>query len=90
MCGNIATFTILTLVRKVYGFSPPKIEHVSDNQSAITATWKDENISVFDKTKPDDGAAKVAATLLLIYKTFLQSNPTGSKFTLTNSALRSP
>jgi hypothetical protein len=60
MRGNIATFTVLDLIRKVYDFSPPNIEHVCNNQSAITANWKDENISVFDKTKPDADVIKVA------------------------------
>jgi hypothetical protein len=60
ICGNIATFTILTLIRKVYGFFYPSIQHVCDNKSAINATWKDENISVFYKTKPDADVAKVA------------------------------
>jgi hypothetical protein len=59
ICGNIATFTVFTLIHKVYGMSPPTIEHVCNNQSAIFYTWKDENISVFDKTKPDDDVAKV-------------------------------
>jgi hypothetical protein len=31
-----------------------------DNKSAITATWKEENISVFEKAKPDADVAKVA------------------------------
>jgi hypothetical protein len=60
ICGNIATFAIVTLIRKVYGFSPPSIEHACDNKSAITATQKDDNSSVFDKTKPDSDLAKVA------------------------------
>jgi hypothetical protein len=60
ICGNTATFTFFTFNRKIYGFSPPSIEHVCDNQSAISATWKDENIIVFDKTKPDADVAKVA------------------------------
>jgi hypothetical protein len=60
ICGNIATFTILTLIRKVYGFFPPSIQHICDNKSDINATWKDGNISVFEKTKPDADVAKVA------------------------------
>jgi hypothetical protein len=60
ICGNIATFTIINLIRKVYGFSPPTIEHGCNHKSAIAATWKDENISVFDNTKPDADVAKVA------------------------------
>jgi hypothetical protein len=60
MFGNIATFPVLTLIWKVYGFVALNIEDVYDNQSAITATWKNENISVFDKTKPDDDVAKLA------------------------------
>jgi hypothetical protein len=59
-CGNIATFAIFTLIQKVYEFSPPSVQHVCDNKSAINATWKDEKISVFDKTKPDADVAKVA------------------------------
>jgi hypothetical protein len=55
-----STFTVFTIIRKVYGFSPAFIEHVCDNQTAISATWKDENISVFDKTKPDADVAKLA------------------------------
>jgi hypothetical protein len=60
ICGSIATFTVLTLIRKVYGFFPPNIEHVCGNKYAITATWKYENISVFDKTKSDTDVTKVA------------------------------
>jgi hypothetical protein len=37
--GNIAKFAFFTLLHKVYGVSPPAIEHVCDNQPAITATW---------------------------------------------------
>jgi hypothetical protein len=29
-------------------------------QSAISATWKDKHISVFDRTKPDADVAKIA------------------------------
>jgi hypothetical protein len=51
---------VLALIRKVYRFLPPNIKHVCDNQYEVTATWKDENISVFDNTKPDTDVAKVA------------------------------
>jgi hypothetical protein len=44
--------------------STPTIEHVCDNKSAIAATWKDENISVSNKTKPDADVAKVAINLI--------------------------
>jgi hypothetical protein len=67
---NIATCTMLTLIRKVYSYPPPNIERVCDNQSAITATWKDENISVFENTKPDDYAAKAARNAIADIKTF--------------------
>jgi hypothetical protein len=60
ICGNIATFTVFTLIRKVYGFAPPSIEHVCKNQSAISATWKDENINIFNKSKPDADVAKLS------------------------------
>jgi hypothetical protein len=60
ICGNTVAFTIITLIRKVYGFSPPNIEHICDNKSAITATLKDENISVFDQTKPDADVVRVS------------------------------
>jgi hypothetical protein len=40
LCGNIATFFILNIIRRFYGFSQPNIEHVCDNQSVITATCK--------------------------------------------------
>jgi hypothetical protein len=40
--------------------SPPLIQDVCDNKSASSATWKDENASVFDNTKPDADIAKVA------------------------------
>jgi hypothetical protein len=39
--------------------SPPLIQHVCDNKSAISATWKEENTIVFDKTKSDADVAKV-------------------------------
>jgi hypothetical protein len=60
LCGNIATFSILNIIRRVYGFSPPTIKHVCDNQSAFTATWKENTLSVFDKTKPDADVITVA------------------------------
>jgi hypothetical protein len=75
VCSNIATFTILTLIRQVYGFSPRKIEPVCDNQLAITATWKDENISVFDKTKPDADAAKAARNAIADLQNFSTFKP---------------
>jgi hypothetical protein len=59
ICGNITTFTTLALIRKVYRFSLPHVEHVCDNKSAITATQRDENMSVFDKTTPDADVGKV-------------------------------
>jgi hypothetical protein len=70
ICGNMATFTILTLIWKVYGFSPRKIEHVCENKSAITATWKDENISFFEKTKPNTDVAEVARNTIADLQTF--------------------
>jgi hypothetical protein len=36
-CSNIATFAVFTRIRKLYVFLPPTIEHVCNNQSAITA-----------------------------------------------------
>jgi hypothetical protein len=75
ICGNIAAFTIITLIRKVYGFSPPTIEHVCDNKSAITATWKYENISVFDKTKLDADVAKVARNSIAALQPFSTIKP---------------
>jgi ribonuclease HI len=74
ICGNIATFTVFSLLRKVYCFSPPSIEHVCDNQSAISATWKDKNISVFDKTKPDANVAKVARNAIVEIQQHSQVN----------------
>jgi hypothetical protein len=68
LCSNIATFVILDIIRCVYGFTPPKIEHVCDNQSAITATWKDDNKSVFDKTKPDADVIKVTCVAIVELK----------------------
>jgi hypothetical protein len=64
ICENIATFAIFTLIRKVCGFSPRTIDHVYDNQSAITATWRYKNTSVFDKTKPDTDVSKVARSYI--------------------------
>jgi hypothetical protein len=46
------------------------IEHVCDNKSTITATWKDENISVFDNTKPYADAAKVARSSIAALQPF--------------------
>jgi hypothetical protein len=60
ICRNVTTFTSFNLIRKVYVFSTPSIEHVCNNKSAINATWKDENISIFNKMKPDAGIAKFA------------------------------
>jgi hypothetical protein len=53
LCGNVATFAIINIIRRIYGFAPHSIQHVCGNQSAITATWKHDTLSVFDKTKPD-------------------------------------
>jgi hypothetical protein len=62
--GNIATFTILNIIRCVYNFSPISIEHVCDNQSEITATRKHDTSSMFDKTKPDDDVIIVARCVI--------------------------
>jgi hypothetical protein len=43
---------------------------ICDNKSAITATWKDENISVFDETKPDADVAKVARNSIAALQPF--------------------
>jgi hypothetical protein len=58
--GSISTSTVFNLIRKVHGFSPPTVKHICDNQSAISATCKYENISVFENTKPNSDVAKVA------------------------------
>jgi hypothetical protein len=47
--------------KKIWVISPT-IEQVCDNQSAIIVTWKDKNISVFEKTKPDANVSKLART----------------------------
>jgi hypothetical protein len=39
ICGNIVTFSVYTRIHKLYGFSPPTIEHVWDK------TKPDANIS---------------------------------------------
>jgi hypothetical protein len=64
LCGNIATFSILNIIRRVYVFSPISIEHVCDNQSAITAAWKEDTVSVFEKTKPDADVIMVARSAI--------------------------
>jgi hypothetical protein len=64
ICANIATFSVFTLIQKVCGFSAPTIEHVCDNQSVIIATWKDEKINVFDKTKANADVSKDARTAI--------------------------
>jgi hypothetical protein len=64
LCGNIATLSILNIIRCVYGFNPPDIEHVCDNQSDITATWKENTLSVFDKTEPDYDVIMVARSAI--------------------------
>jgi septin family protein len=43
---------------------------ICNNKSAITATWKDENISIFDKTKPDADVAKVARNAIAALQPF--------------------
>jgi hypothetical protein len=64
LCGNITTLTILNIIRRIYGFTPRSIQHVCDNQSAITSTWKHGTLSVFDKTKPDADIIIVARVAL--------------------------
>jgi hypothetical protein len=64
LCENIATFSILNTIIRVYGFTPTSVEHACDNQSTITATWKDKNLSVFDKTKPDADVIMVARSAI--------------------------
>jgi hypothetical protein len=64
LCGSIETFAILNIIRRVYGVAPCSIQHVCDNQSAITATWKYDTISVCDKTNPDAGVISVARVAL--------------------------
>jgi hypothetical protein len=70
ICGNIAAFTIISLIRKVYGLYITTIEHVCDNKSAITSTWKDENISIFDKKKTDADVANVARNSIAALQPF--------------------
>jgi hypothetical protein len=60
ICGNITTLSFLNIIRRVYGFTPTSVEHVCDNQSDITASWKENTISVFDKTKPNANVIIVA------------------------------
>jgi hypothetical protein len=48
----------------VYGFTPPSVEHVCDNQSDITITWKEKSLSIFDKTKPDSNVIMVARSAI--------------------------
>jgi hypothetical protein len=64
MCDNIATFSIINIIRRVYGFSPPTIKNICHKQSAITATWKENTLSVFDKTKPDADVIVVARSAI--------------------------
>jgi hypothetical protein len=45
-------FFPLLIIRRVYGFSPPTMEHVCVNQYVITYTWKENTLSIFDKTRP--------------------------------------
>jgi hypothetical protein len=71
LCGNIATFSILNIIRCVYGFTPPVIEHVCDNQSTITDTWKKNTLSVFAKTKPDVDVIMVARSAISELQQFL-------------------
>jgi hypothetical protein len=56
LCGNIATFTIINIIRCVYSFAPRSIEQVCDHQH-------DTN-SVFDKTKVDADAIIIAPVSL--------------------------
>jgi hypothetical protein len=64
LCGNISTFAILNIIRRVFGFAPCSIQHVCNNKSAITATWKYDTLNVFYKTKPDAGVIIVARVAL--------------------------
>jgi hypothetical protein len=82
--GNIATFTILNIIRRVYGFVPCSIKHGCDNQSAITSTWKHNTISVFDRTKPDAYTIIVARVALSDLQLHSLVNPTGLQVILIN------
>jgi hypothetical protein len=84
ICGNITTFTVILLLRKSYGFPTPSIEHVCDNQSAISATWKDKTISVFDHMKPDAHVDKVARNAIADIQESLWLTHTGLKATRAN------
>jgi hypothetical protein len=54
---------MLNIIRCVYGFTPT-VKHVCNNQGAITATWKENTLSVFDKTKPGADVTMVARSAI--------------------------
>jgi hypothetical protein len=60
LCGNIATFAILNIIIHIYS----SIQHVCNNQSAISVTCKYDTLSVFDRTKPDADVIIVARVAL--------------------------
>jgi hypothetical protein len=52
VCGNIAAFAILNIIRCVYGFSPSTVEHVCDNQSTITPHKKSPPSAFLTRPNP--------------------------------------
>jgi hypothetical protein len=64
LCGNIATFAILIIIRRVYVFAPHSIQHVCNNKSAITSIRKYDTLSVFDKTNYDSDIIILARVAL--------------------------
>jgi hypothetical protein len=62
--ATLPLFSILNIIRRVCGLFPPTIEHVCDNKSAIMATWKENTLSIFDKTKPDADVIMVARSAI--------------------------
>jgi hypothetical protein len=62
LCGNIATFSIINIIRRVYVFVPTYVE--------LTATWRENTLNVFDKTKPDSDVIMVARSAILEIQQF--------------------
>jgi hypothetical protein len=44
---------LIIVINQAYGNTPPNIEHVCDNQSALTVTWKVQTISIFNNGGPN-------------------------------------
>jgi hypothetical protein len=86
LCVNIVNVTVLAMTVDVYGFKPPCIEHICDNQSAITATLKNDNSSISNKQNLMPEYQKFPTGRSKTYKDIAKSTHAGKEVIQTKEA----